>query len=373
MNSLKHLHFLTMMALLAISPGFLTATAGNFPLGTGLEAKIQYGFVIRHHLDMGLYSNRRFTAAELNLTFQTEGDKPWHQAYALPEYGIAYFYSDLGNTPILGNVHALLPWVRFPLVKGGSYRFSLRAALGAGYLNKPFDRKDNFKNLSIGSHVNPGIQFHFESRIKVSDKLFINGGFSFTHFSNGAIKSPNYGINLPMLTAGLLYFPNPRTTVRQLADMKLVDKQWEARISVQNGIKQIEPLLGPQYYVIAFSGDFVKPVTLKSRLGFGADLFFDTSDQANLEQDGDTLSNVLEVVKPGIKGIYELDLGRLRMNFEIGVYVYGRDQGDGFLYDKLGLKYFVTKSAFMSFTLKSHYARADFIAVGLGYKLPLGL
>jgi len=38
------------------------AIAGDFPQGIGLEAWVQYGFIIRHHVDFDPYNNFPFTA-----------------------------------------------------------------------------------------------------------------------------------------------------------------------------------------------------------------------------------------------------------------------------------------------------------------------
>jgi hypothetical protein len=348
------------------------AGAGRFPQGIGLEARVQYGFIIRHHLDMDPYANKRFPAFELSLTKQTDGDKAWQHAYAFPEFGLSFFYSDLGDSPILGSVHALYPWLRFPLLRDGGFGLAMRIGFGAGFFNSPFEQLSNYKNLSIGSAVNACIQFDLESRIAISDRFFLKGGFSFTHFSNGVMKSPNYGINIPMLNAGIVYFPRPVVRPERMKNLPTKDKRTEMRISLNMGMKEIEPILGPQYATFCLSGDFVKPVSMKSRLGAGLDLFLDTSDQESLAQEGDTVNTLISVVKPGLKGIYELDVDRLRMDFEMGLYLYCLDNSNGSIYHKLGLKYFIDESLFLGFTLKTHYARADYIALGIGYVIKFG-
>ncbi|MEI6576456.1 MAG: acyloxyacyl hydrolase [Bacteroidota bacterium] len=360
--------FWGLMMCLGMASGY-QASAGNFPEGMGFEAKMQYGFIIRHHLDMGLYTDRLFMAFEANTTFQASGKKLWHQNYALPEFGISYFYSGLGNTKILGDVNALIPWIRFPLLKEGGFGFSIRIGLGMGYFKSPFEQFDNYKNLSIGSHLNAGILFDVESRIPLTEKIFFNAGLSFHHFSNGVIKSPDYGINIPMITAGFLFIPRPRMNRTRLTVFPPVDKKTELRLSAHMGVKQIKPMLGPLFTTFCFSGDFFKAVSKKSKLGAGLDVFFDTSDKVVLQHDGDTISHYSSLLKPGVKGMYELDLGQLRMFFELGLYLYGKDKNDGPIYHKLGIKYFLSSKTYVCFTLKTHYARADYISAGFGYTL----
>jgi hypothetical protein len=55
----------------------------------------------------------------------------------------------------------------------------------------------------------------------------------------------------------------------------------------------------------------------------------------------------------------------------LGINLSGADKSDGYVYEKLALRYGFTKNIFCSLTLKALYGKADFLTLGLGYRLPI--
>jgi len=118
-----------------------------------LEGRVNYGFLANHHLFMKIF-NSHFPAFELNLGKETFGEQRWQWMYGYPIIGVSYWYSHLGNSPLLGSSHAVFPYVNYPLVRNLKHEFNFRLGLGLAYLTKKFDRLDNYKYLAIGSHIN---------------------------------------------------------------------------------------------------------------------------------------------------------------------------------------------------------------------------
>jgi hypothetical protein len=121
-----------------------------------LEGRVNYGFLINHHLEMQIF-NSHFPSFEINLGKETFGERRWQRMYSYPFVGAGYWYSHLGNSPYLGSAHALFPYVNYPLVRDIKHELNFRFGLGLAYLTKRFDRIDNYKYLAIGSHVNAAV------------------------------------------------------------------------------------------------------------------------------------------------------------------------------------------------------------------------
>ncbi|MCB0409779.1 MAG: acyloxyacyl hydrolase, partial [Flavobacteriales bacterium] len=71
----------------------------------------------------------------------------------------------------------------------------------------------------------------------------------------------------------------------------------------------------------------------------------------------------------GINGTYGLSMGKLDLLFQVGGYAYTAYEDNGYIYSKLGSRYYLTDKLFVNLALKTHFAVADFIEYGVGYRL----
>jgi len=117
------------------------------------EAKIQYGFLMAHHLELEIY-NAHFPAFEFSIERATWGKQHWETLYGYPLIGLSVWYSPLGGFKDLGSAIAVYPFINFPIVHDEVQQFNFRLGLGLGYLTNSYDRLDNYKNFAIGSNLN---------------------------------------------------------------------------------------------------------------------------------------------------------------------------------------------------------------------------
>ena len=73
---------------------------------------------------------------------------------------------------------------------------------------KKFIKNENEVNNAIGSNINAYIQLRFGLEWKIAKPLRLVTAFTYNHFSDGAVKLPNLGINTMTGTVGLIYYPN---------------------------------------------------------------------------------------------------------------------------------------------------------------------
>ena len=344
-----------------------------------LEGRVYYGWTLDHHIEITPYK-RHYPAYEISLLKATYGRTRWEYMYNYPLIGISYWYSDLGKTKPLGSAHAIFPYINFPLLNKKGFNIYFRLGVGLGYLTRKYDRYDNFENLAIGSHLNGAVNLLFEARWRMGSRFMAAIGVSLMHFSNGSIKQPNYGLNMPGANLAFAYRlsrENPYERKKLLPELYPFEfdgkKFLQLDFNAALGIKDLQATLGNgnQFIVAVIYGNLLWPVSFKSRLGFGFDISYDGSDVKLLEVRGNPPEHKISIVKTGISGGYELAFSRMAIMLNLGINLSGADKSDGYVYEKLALRYGITKSLFGSLTLKALYGKADFLTLGVGYRIPV--
>jgi len=375
------LRWITGLAILVLLAGQANAQK-NFhhtlrSPGIVLEGRVYYGWTLDHHIEMTSFK-RHYPAYELSVLKATNGNTRWEYMYNYPLIGFSYWYSDLGRTKPLGAAHAIFPFINFPLLNNKDFNIYFRLGVGLGYLTRKYDRYDNFENLAIGSHLNGAVNLLIEARLRLGKRFMASGGVSLMHFSNGAIKLPNYGLNIPNINLALAYrLSRENPYLRKKLLPELVPFEFDGKrflqfdINTAVGIKDLQATLGVgnHYFVAAIFGNLLWPVSYKSKLGFGFDLSYDGSDEKLLKIRGIVPDHWINLVKTGVTGSYELSFSRMAIMLNVGMNISGLDKHDGYVYEKLALRFRFTENLFSSLTLKAYYGKADFITLGLGYRI----
>jgi len=359
--------------ILFVSPFCLSASERFSPGDSTkyiVETKVHYGFVITHHKNMAHLTTGHFPAFELNIGKQTHGENDWNALYKYPVIGVSLWYADLANPEILGSAFAAYPSLNFHLAQSNSVALNYRFGIGLGYLTKKFDRLDNYKNIAIGSHLNVAINMLYELKWKVSHHCFLSGSIGITHFSNGAFKAPNLGINISTVSLGAAYIFKDNSVIIRPKEISFDKdkKKLEIVTFLSGGMKEIYPAYGDKYGAFSLSTSFQKPLSLKRKICAGIDLFWVFSNIRSLKRKGIEVEHSWEVIRPGIFIGHELEFGKLSFGTQVGYYLYAKDKSDGNIYCRFPLRYQISNKLFANLALKTHFAKADFIEWGIGYK-----
>ena len=338
------------------------------------EFKMEYGFLMSHHLELDIFQSH-FTAFEFSIQKATWGKQRWESMYGYPLIGLSVWYSPLGGFKEIGSAIAVYPFINFPLFQGQKQSFNFRLGVGVGYLTNYFDPVKNYKNFAIGSHFNIAGSIYFEYRRKISDMLTISGGLGLTHFSNGSMKTPNYGLNIITATvsvASYLSRPNPHLKQKVLPDLEPFEfdgkKKLDFDIGISGGIKDMSQEFGKKFGVVALYSNLFKQVSFKSKFGIGFDLTYDASDKFLLEWRNDTVKNNFQILKPGLSFAYQLVFSKMSFVFNFGILLAGKEQSEGMMYQRLTLKYLFTDHLFANVALNTNWGKADYIGFGVGYQ-----
>ncbi len=343
------------------------------------EGRVYYGWTLDHHIEMKSFQ-RHYPAFEVSLLKATYGRTRWEWKYNYPFIGLSYWYSDLGNTTALGSAHAVFPFIDFPLLNSQGFNLYFRLGVGLGYLTRPYDRYDNYENLAIGSHINGAVNLLMEGRWRIGKRFMAAAGVGWMHFSNGAIKLPNYGINMPCIHASAAYRltrENMYLKRKQLPELYPFEfdgkKFLNLDLNLGFAIKDMQATMGVGNRFVVATGymNLMFPVSYKSRFGVGFDASYDGSDQKILELKDIEPNHQINLIKTGLTAAYELEFSRMAIMLNLGSYLSGLDKSDGYVYEKLAIRVGITEQLFGSIMLKAHYAKADFVAFGVGYRFKI--
>ena len=365
--SFKGWTLLVLGVILLASDAFSEEKSGRAFSTYSLAADVHYGFLIPHHSEMWGLTDGYFPSYELSIIKQTNGTRSWQYLYHYPQIGLACRYSDFGGSGYLGKSYSLVSFIVFSIVKHEKFQLGFKAGLGLGYMTKKFHRLGNYKNLVIGSYLNAAISFELKSKIRLSDRLFFDAGLSMMHVSNGTIKTPNFGLNIPAVFGGITYKLGSGPVQYFISD-SIPDKKGKKnfRLMFWGATKQVERNWSDQFLVFVLTGDYSNYYNNRSRYLIGFDMIYDESVKYVLNRERTEISDNKETVKIGINVGHEVVLEKLSLYIALGVYVHTIDKTNGAIYDKIGVNYAITRHLILGVVLKAHYAQADYLCAGLG-------
>ncbi len=330
---------------------------------SGFEVREKIGFLAAHHAGMAHVPKQLAVATELSYVKKLNGEQIWHSYYREPVVGGTLFLGSVGNNDILGRFVGLYGFAEMPLVKHKNYRMDWKFGTGIGYTNRPYDPVLNPKNVAIGSHINAMMCFALKQTFAFKQSA-ITLAMDMTHFSNGAFKVPNLGINLPYVSIGFQHFLPEKTLEVQPMQVFYNYKHWQPSVNGMLSFKETMPIGGKKYPV--YAGSFSIRNYFSPKAGFEVNLDV-ISKQALLNYEPMVAKSQLDILQVGVSTAYLLPLGRFNFVYGLGVYVRDRYRAEGPLYIRLGCRYYLSHHMSAFFGLKTHYAKADYLEFGLTY------
>jgi len=346
-----------------------SANADTTTLKQGLGFRVHTGVLQYHHREMEILRSKPSTAIEILYVLKGKGEEPWHRFYGYPQYGVSYFFMDLGSREILGYSHAIYPFINFNVYSPTkNVNIGLLAGSGLGYVTKAYHRTQNFKNTAISSHFNAFINLGATLSYSLSSHIALNANFNLVHFSNGSYKKPNSGLNYSLLSVGANYTLKSIKTSSIKAYPFLAEKHRLMVLGVASQ-KEVKGAGGPKYSVSSFSVEYSYPIKNLWRVGLSGDFMYDTSNKFILDYQYVNWETPWQIAKGGIAINTEFILNRFSTIFALGNYVYNLDSSNGKVYQRVSLRYRPTYRIFLHLALKTHWTIADYIEVGVGFKI----
>ena len=371
-------HIVSVLLCTFILIGVKSAFAQTRNKNYEIEAQMRFGYLYfqndEFHSALGRYS-RHAPAFELSLHRNTYGQHRWEVLHNYPSIGLTFYYSPLAfrndeAAKELGQVFALYPFINFPFNSNERSRGTFKLGVGLGYLTNKFDPKENYHNYAIGSHLNAAINLSFEYRQRIVERLTWVSSLGLTHFSNGATRSPNMGINIFSVATGLSwYLEKPKAFSDKRLRPVPFSFEFDGRqhfitdVQYTIGYKDVSQQYGTNnfYLVHDLAANFMFQITERDRLGVGVEVVWDNSDRVKPPY-------YKAFLKPAGLIAYEMMLDRVSFMFNVGIRKNAPGSKMAFLfYQKVGLRYYISDGLFTTLSFTTYDIKADFISIGIGY------
>jgi len=369
-------NFFYLSILLLFSFHFLTAQAQVDSVKKKnsliIEAELEEGGILADgELKETTFNSAFYTAVNVKVGWRiTASNDSYFKLYNNPIYGIG-FYSSTFHNNIVGSPYALYGFVQTPFgnINNPRWGFDYRIGLGLSGNFKPYNQEDNPLNLAIGTKNNVFLDFGISSQYKINNHFRAGMGLAFHHFSNGALRLPNKGINLIPVTFSVTYQPDGKKIRKDTTAMPPLSKKILYHLNAGAGLKQIKRDSSKRYFKSTLSFYASRNVSYKWRLGLGADLFYSAS--GNNEEIAEDKTGKLSAKLSGGPSIYVVHILNedLVLNGNVGYYIHNQEfNGENKkIFLRAGFRYYVYKNLNAGVSIKAHQGQADFIEWTIGY------
>jgi hypothetical protein len=127
--------------------------------------------------------------------------------------------------------------------------------------------------------------------------------------------------------------------------------------------KQLTPKSRP---IVGLTGMYSKRISRKWKLDFALDLLY---NDANRHYYDTSTYSIGETIQVGGYFGGSIHFYKAEFNVGLGVYAVALVKPFGLFYNRLGFRYHFTPKLIGTIAIKAHWGIADFLEIGLGYKL----
>ena len=341
-------------------------------LGTGFY----FGKVVKHKEELSFDIPPRSLQFQLAHKQKVAGNEYWHHFYGQPNINHLYQFVNFGDDEVLGQGHALMKGLDFPILQSRKFSWEVSVYSGIGYISQPFDRVDNPLNNAIGSHLNNATRIGSSVNYPLHDHLDLNLNVHLLHFSNGLSQSPNSGINTWGIGLECFYRLNKKKEVDELPSKPIVSNPWVLDINWQFSRSELPVPGGPKYpnHVLAIGGGWQYHPLLTIFMGINYE--YRSGQYESFIRDFLSKEEARDrATRTALYIAHEFTFKHLVVRPQIGYYLPYPMEGSEDYYIKMGTLYFFPKiyniQPYVGVVLKSHSAVAEYVALstGLRYRL----
>ncbi|OQX78483.1 MAG: hypothetical protein B6D61_05380 [Bacteroidetes bacterium 4484_249] len=322
-----------------------------------------------------------YHSASMQIGRQTDGSKLWQQLYAYPYWGIGLSGINFFNQNELGTPSAIYAFINAPFRRWEKFSLNYEIGFGIAFNWQPFNEDYNYYQIVIGSKKTAYFDAGLDITYQLSKRFNASVGYSLTHFSNGGIVQPDYGVNLGGLKIGIKYLfkDRPQFIKKEIPEYK---KENEWLIAINPGIKQVifdtayRKYVRVNYKVLGITSTYNWQTHHKSKWGAGIDFSYDGAINAQIDITDNKISKVeypfIDKFSIGIYPSYELVCNKLSIILQSGIYIL-RKKINGrapLFYQRIGVKYHILQNAFIGINVRAfEFTVADYIEWSIGYRI----
>ena len=325
-----------------------------------------------------------FQSFSLRLSTQTTGNHLWEQLCNYPTWGIALSALDFYDQAEIGIPLAVNGFIDAPLFRLNRLSLNYDLGFGVPFNWKSFNPYTNQYNIAIGAGEAFMSIAGLNLEYALTDHIDISGGAAFSHFSNGAIKLPNKGINAiaPKISLKYNFYERPKF-IKHERPKFTPRNEWV--FSTFAGMKNIiydsmnvslsEKYKGMFFPIYGVSALFNRQISYSSKIGIGVTVNYNESINAQVAVDNNQLVDIdgklLDGFQVSVYPSYELCADRVSVVLQPAFYILrktSKNQSPVF-HQRVMIKYHINDQLFAGITLRDFSAHADFVEWTLGYTI----
>ncbi len=339
--------------------------------------------------------HREFIGASAELTVQTDGSQEWHKRFGRPYYGGGIVAFDFLKNSDMGRPFAIYGTFGGAIKETPTHSWNYNTSGGFAFNWAPFDQEKGYLNQTFGSSVSVYISFGANYKYYLSKHLDLGLGLNFTHFSNGALKLPNKGMNTFNSQLSLTYHFDERQFAPK-DTLSVFDKYSTLDVNVFGGVRHsifygkdegfsyddvdlIDKFKGRYYENWGIETVYHRQVTYKSSLGLGIGLMYDEDYNHKFYQDENgkiqtTKRFQNDQLLLNIFPSYRLSISKFAIQIQPGFYLFKKPIDKRYdktiFYQRVGFQYTIGKNLLIGIGLRSFiFHKADYIEWRLGYRI----
>jgi Lipid A 3-O-deacylase (PagL) len=327
-----------------------------------------------------------YSSYSVRLVRQTTGDQLWQQIYGKPSYGIGLYSAYFKDTKKLGNPIAIYGFFNAPFFRIGAWSLNYELGLGLTFNWNSYNPVENPTNIAISAEKSVYIDAGINLKYHLSTRLALSLGYGFTHFSNGALKMPNKGLNTEATRISVSYGLNDIPIQDKTVVRPVFSGYWEYTIAGYGGARNVlyqgtdvnlaTSMKGVNYAVYGISNTLSRQITFKSKIGLGMTTEFNGSQNSQIVVDGPTLDTAElpfdRHLALSIYPSYELVVDHLSLLIQPGFYLLRLKTShmSPQFYQRIGVKYHFLKDTYIGINLRAYnFYESDFIEWTIGHRL----
>lgn len=289
----------------------------------------------------------------------------WARRLNAEQISISFIHSDLEGIKrgyTFGKAYGLLSEIDFKLFNKNQFFIYFTPGLGLSYIDKTIFT--NPETYIFGTHINAMFNLALKGKYQINQDIDINTEVGLMHYSNGAYRIPNAGVNT--LNFGLGISKNLKSNLKyrqsSLHEMSKNGIELSAGIGQRGKYKQKDGFTKYAFY--AGYNRFINNV-FGFRIGldgiYHPEVFNPLIYNDTVPYWGRTYDHLTLGASVGA----ELKMNHFALHGNWGTYLYMKSPTNQKTYWKLGLKYYITPKFGVQTILNAHKFQADFVSWGL--------
>ncbi|KUJ52522.1 hypothetical protein AR685_05750 [Chryseobacterium sp. JAH] len=364
---------------------------------TNLQATVslQLGKFLGTNDYLKTLTKRNFITGSAEITVQTDGSKEWHKRFGRPYYGGGILAMSFPNHQDMGNPFAVYGTFGGAITETKTHSWNYETSGGFAFNWNRYNYEKGYLNPTLGSSVSIYVNFGVNYKYYLGKHFDLGLGMNFNHFSNGALRLPNKGMNAFSPKLSLVYHLNERQ-YHPTDSLSAFDKYSTLDVNFFGGVRH-SIFLGKdegfeysdvdlgQKYKGTYSQNwgletvYHRQITYKSSLGLGIGVLYDEDYNTKFFQDknGDiqfekrfNKDNLLLNIFPS----YRLSISKFAIHIQPGFYIFKkaieRRYDKSIFYQRVGFQYTVADRLLIGIGLRAYdFHKADYIEWRLGYRI----